>query len=390
MTDSLLDIWGMRKRGKRDSARHSKRVKKAIKDNLRELISDASIISSDGKRKIKIPIRYLDNYRFKHSDNKNQEGVGQGNKDNKPGDPIAHDGTGQKGQGGDQAGDQGGEELYEEDVTIDELVDMMLEDLGLPWLEKKDSAVEIETENIKFTDISDVGPLSNVDKRKTVYENMKRNAKMGKPIIHKIRPEDLRYKVWEMEIEYHSNAAVYFLMDRSGSMDDDKKYIAKSFFFWLAHFCKTKYNNVELIFIAHDTSAKIVPEENFFRITNSGGTMCSSAFQLALEHIEENHPPNLWNNYVFSFSDGDNWPSDNERCIEVVKQLLDICTAVGYGEIDTDSFYGYSGLFSWSTLHEEFAKHIDHPRFLTASIQQKSDIYNCLREFLGIESSEPE
>jgi len=390
MSDSLLDIWGMRKRGKRDSARHSKRVKKAIKENLRELISDASIISSDGKRKIKIPIRYLDNYRFKHSDNKNQEGVGQGNHDNQPGDPIAHDGTGRKGQGGGQAGDQEGDELYEEEITIDELVDMMLEDLGLPWLEKKDSAVEIETENIKFTDISETGPLSNVDKRKTVYENMKRNAKMGKPIIHKIRPEDLRYKVWEMEIEYHSNAAVYFLMDRSGSMDDDKKYIAKSFFFWLAHFCKTKYSNVELIFIAHDTSAKIVPEKNFFSITNSGGTMCSSAFQLALEHIEENHPPNMWNNYVFAFSDGDNWPSDNERCVDLVKKLLEVCTAVGYGEIDTDSFYGYSGLFSWSTLHEEFSKHIDHPRFLTASIQQKSDVYNCLREFLGIESSEPE
>lgn len=388
MTDSLLDIWGMRKRGKRDSARHSKRVKKAIKENLRDLISDASIISSDGKRKIKIPIRYLDNYRFKHGDNKNKEGVGQGNHDNNPGDPIAHDGTGRKGQGGGQPGEQAGDELYEEEVTIAELVDMMLEDLGLPWLENKDSQVEIETENVKFTDISEVGPLSNVDKKKTIFENMKRNAKLGKPVIHKITPEDLRYKVWEIEKEYHSNAAVYFLMDRSGSMDDDKKYIAKSFFFWLAHFCKTKYNNVELIFIAHDTTAKIVPEENFFKITNSGGTMCSSAFQLALEHINENHPPNLWNNYVFSFSDGDNWPSDNAKCMGLVKELLEVCAAVGYGEIDTDSFYNYGGMFSWSTLHEEFKKHIDHPRFLTASIQKKEDIYACLRQFLGIETGD--
>lgn len=386
MTDSLLDIWGMRKRGKRDSARHSKRVRKALKENLRDLISDASIISSDGKRKIKIPIRYLDNYRFKHADNKNQEGTGQGNKDNQPGDAIAHDGTGKKGQGsGDQAGDQPGEDLYEEEVTIAELIDMMLEDLGLPWLEQKESAVEIETENIKFTDISETGPLSNVDKRKTVYENMKRNAKRGEAKIYKIRPEDLRYKVWELEKEYHSNAAVYFLMDRSGSMDDDKKYIAKSFFFWLAHFCKSKYNNVELIFIAHDTTAKIVPEENFFKITNSGGTKCSSAFQLALEHIEENHPANMWNNYVFSFSDGDNWGDDNNRCIEIVDKLLEVCTAVGYGEIDTNSFYGHSGLFSWSTLHEEFEKHIDHPRFLTASIQKREDIYQCLQQFLGID-----
>lgn len=384
--ESLLDIWGMRKRGKRDSARHSKRVKKAIKENLRDLISDASIISSDGKKKVKIPIKYLDNYRFKYGDNKNREGVGHSDNKHKPGDAIAHDGTGQNGQGsGQQGGDGAGEDIYEETVELAEIIQMMLEDLGLPWLESKDASVEIETENIKFTDISEIGPLSNVDKRRTIFQNMKRNAKMGKAEIKQITPEDLRYKVWDMEKEFHSNAAVYFLMDRSGSMDDDRKYIAKSFFFWLAHFCKTKYNHVELIFIAHDTRAQIVPEENFFKISNSGGTMCSSAFKLALEHIESNHPPELWNNYVFAFSDGDNWGEDNEKCVKIVNDLLKVCSAVGYGEINIDSFFNYgNSAFRWSTLHEEFKKHISHPRFLTAAISKKEDIYSCLKQFLGI------
>lgn len=386
MSDSLLDFWKLKQRGKRDSARHKERIKKAIKENLRDLITDASIISSDGKKKIKIPIRYLDNYRFKHADDKNKEGVGQGNKDNKPGDAIAHDGTGKPQDG--KAGDQHSEEVYEEEIELAEIIEMMLEDLGLPWLEKKESAVEVETENVKFTDVSDVGPLSNVDKRRTVYENMKRNAKSGKAIIKDIHPQDLRYKVWEMEIEYHSNAAVYFLMDRSGSMDDDKKYIAKSFFFWLAHFCRTKYSNVELVFIAHDTQASIVPEKDFFRISQGGGTMCSSAYQLALEHIEANHPPDIYNNYIFAFSDGDNFPSDNDKCMKVVGDLLQVCTAVGYGEIDTDSFYNWGGSWNWSTLHEEFQKHIKHPRFLTATIKKKEDIYNCLKKFLGIDLSE--
>jgi sporulation protein YhbH len=388
MIDSIRDIWKLRRIGKLDSSRHKERIKKAIKENLRELVTDASIISSDGKKKIKIPVRYLDSYRFKHGENKNQERVGQGNKDGKPGDAIAHDGSGKKDKDS-KAGDSQGEDLYEEEIALAEVIDMMLEDLHLPWLEKKDSTVEVETENIKFTDISDVGPLSNVDKRRTVYENMRRNAKEIKsPIIKSIRPEDLRYKVWETEIEYHSNAAVYFLMDRSGSMDEDKKYIAKSFFFWLAHFCKTKYSHVELVFIAHDTTAKIVEEEGFFTITNSGGTMCSSAFQLALENIETNHPPRSWNNYVFAFSDGDNWPEDNGKCIKMVQELLEVCTAVGYGEIDINSFFNYGIGWSQSTLHEEFKKHIEHPRFLTAVIQKKDDIYNCLKEFLGIDSSE--
>ncbi|MFA5023367.1 MAG: DUF444 family protein [Patescibacteria group bacterium] len=388
MSDSLLDIWRMRRRGARDGQRHAERIKKAIKENLRDLVTDASIISSDGNKKIKIPIRYLDSYRFRHGENKNQEGVGQGDHKHKPGDAIAHDGTGKQGHG-DKAGDNKGEEIYEEEITIAEIIDMMLEDLNLPWLEQKDSAIEVETENVKFTDISNVGPLSNVDKKKTVYENMKRNAKMGSPRIHKINPDDLRYKTWEVEKEYHSNAAVYFLMDRSGSMDDDKKYLCKSFFFWLAHFCKTKYSYVELVFVAHDTEAAIVPEKDFFKISNSGGTLCSSAYQLALEDIQANHPPAAWNNYVFAFSDGDNWSIDNEKCINIVTELLDVCTAVGYGEIDTSSFYNSSGnSFSWSTLHTEFKKHIKHPRFITAAIQKKEDIYSCLRQFLGIENKE--
>lgn len=390
MSENLLDIWGMRKRGKRDSARHSKRVKKAIKDNLKDLVADASIISSDGKKKIKIPIKYLDSYRFKHGDNSKREAVGQGSKDANPGDMIAHDGTGREGKGNGQASDGAGEEIYEEEIELAEIINMMLEDLNLPWLESKDSQVEVETENLTFTDIAEIGPLSNVDKKRTIMENMKRNAKGGEAKIKSIRREDLRYKIWDLEKEYHSNAAVYFLMDRSGSMDEDKKYIAKSFFFWLAHFCRTKYTNVELIFIAHDTRARIVPEENFFSLSNSGGTACSSAFKLALEHIEANHPKELWNNYVFSFSDGDNWPDDNIECTKLVRSLLEICTAVGYGEINTDSFFNYSGssMFRWSTLHEEFQKHIDHPHFLTASISERDDIYNCLKEFLGIETEE--
>jgi sporulation protein YhbH len=375
----------MRKRGKRDSARHAKRVKKAIKENLRDLISDISIISSDGKKKTKIPLRFLDNYRFKHAEDKNQESIGQGNKDSKPGDILGHDGTGKKGQ---KAGDQDGEDIYEEEVEIAEIVNMMLEDLGLPWLESKDNMVEVETENIVFTDISEVGPLSNVDKKRTIYENLKRNAKKGNVEIKNITPDDLRFKIWDLEKEYHSNAAVYFMMDRSGSMDDDKKYIAKSFFFWLAHFCKTKYSNVELIFIAHSASAKIVSEEEFFKSSNVGGTVCSSAFELALRHIEENHPKELWNNYVFEFSDGDNWPDDNTRCVELVNKLLEICSAVGYGEINTDSMFYGGNLFGWSTLHEEFTKSIKHPKFLTASLSKREDIYTCLRQFLGIKSEE--
>ena len=384
MADSLLDIWKMKKRGARDAKRMGDRIKKSIKENLRDLITSQDIISTEGKKNIKIPIKYLDSYRFKYADDANREGTGQGNTKNKPGDAIAKDNSGQEGSG--QAGDQHEEEVYEEEIAVKDLVDMLMEDFNLPWLQKKETETEVETENIKFTDIAEVGPLSNVDKKRTVYENMKRNAKSGHAEIAKIHPDDLRYKVWEVEKEYRSNAVCFLCMDRSGSMDEDKRYICKAFYFYLVHFCRAKYKNVELVFIAHDTEAAIVSEEDFFRVSGGGGTMCSSAFQLALDEMKAKYNGSAWNRYVFEFSDGDDFSSDIPKCIELVKQLLDEgCNAVGYGEISMD---GVGSMWSWSSLHKEFEKEIKHPRFMSSVIGKKEDVYDCLKKFLCLRDEE--
>ena len=104
--------WEPRRRGLKDSLRHDQRVKDAIRKNLRELISEEAIITSDGSKRVKIPLRYLDQYRFKYGHP--QPGVGQGS--GEPGDVIGR----QPGDGdtpGDAApGDQPGEHTYEVEV----------------------------------------------------------------------------------------------------------------------------------------------------------------------------------------------------------------------------------------------------------------------------------
>jgi hypothetical protein len=390
MNDSYKDIWELRQPGRRDSERHKARIRKAIKENLRELIAEENIISSDGKRKVKVPVRYLDMWRFKFGPNHKAKGVGHGEGD--PGDIIAKDGKRGKGKG-PKAGDQPGEELYDEEVELAEIVEMMLEDLGLPWLERKENQVEIETEEMVFHDIAEKGLPPNVDLKRTLIENLKRNSIAGKPSFGKIVPDDLRYRVWENVVEKHSNAAVILIMDRSGSMTDDKKYIVKSFFFWMVSFLRLKYGNVQVVFVAHDTEAREVEEQNFFAISDGGGTRISSGLELAKTIIETRYPTNIWNNYVFSFSDGENWDTDNDRCIALFKELLGMCQAVGYGEVAySDQFYSWSGWRGhWSTLHDALeGAHdlIEQPRFLRASIVKREDVYNCLRQFLDVDGKE--
>jgi uncharacterized sporulation protein YeaH/YhbH (DUF444 family) len=52
----------------KDSIRHDKRIKEALKQNLKDLIGEESIITSDGKKMVKIPIKYLEQYRFRYGD----------------------------------------------------------------------------------------------------------------------------------------------------------------------------------------------------------------------------------------------------------------------------------------------------------------------------------
>ena len=73
------------------------------------------------------------------------------------------------------------------------------------------------------------------------------------------------------------------------SMGEFKKYIARSFFFWMVRFLRTKYDNVEIVFISHHTEAKEVTEEQFFTQGESGGTVVSSAYQLALDIIRDRY-----------------------------------------------------------------------------------------------------
>lgn len=372
--------WDLRRRGLQDSRRHDQRVKEALRKNLKHLITEEAIITSDGQRLIKVPIHYLDLYRFRYSNEDAASGVGQGQ--GEKGDVIAREQPGDSPS--DQPGDLPGQPIYEAEFSVDDIARMMLEDLALPWLEEKRSSKVLDRHQA-VREVRRTGLLPNLDKRRTLYENLKRHAAKGQKAVGPFIQDDLRFRVWDEEPRERARAAVYMLMDRSGSMTTEKKYIAKCFYFWLVRFLRMKYQEVDLVFIAHDFEAYLTDEQSFFSISNSGGTRCSSAYELALVHLKEHHPASEWNNYVFHFSDGDNYPSDNQRCVELVLELLNHARMVGCGEIsyrDWDGFYHSrdSGQ-PRSPLFQELMK-IQHERFLQVAIQKREDVHAALIAFL--------
>ena len=59
--------WSLHRKGHQDQQRHTEKVKEAIRNNLPDLISDESIIMSNGRDVIKIPIRSLDEYKIRYN-----------------------------------------------------------------------------------------------------------------------------------------------------------------------------------------------------------------------------------------------------------------------------------------------------------------------------------
>lgn len=365
--------WSLHRKGEIDRQRHQEKVREAIKKNLADVVSEESIIMSDGKKVIRVPIRSIEEYHFRYDMGKMKH-AGQGSGKSRAGDVLGSDSPGAgKGKGG--AGEEPGVDYYEADITIDELAELIFEDLGLPHLEQKKKP-ELASDAVEFKDVRKMGISSNIDRKRTIYEAIKRNALQGKKGLASITREDLRFKTWDDTFKYESSAVVLAMMDTSGSMGPFEKYIARSFFFWMVRFLRTKYQNVQIVFLAHHVEARETTEEEFFTRGASGGTRCSSVYKLALEIIENRFPPRDYNIYAFHFSDGDNLASDNENCVRLVNELLKVCNLVGYGEIEGPYYYT-------STLRSAYKK-ITSPRFVCVTIKDKKDVYPALKKFFSV------
>ena len=370
--------WSLHRKGPADQQRHKEKVWEAIKNNLADIVGQENIIMADDKTIIKVPIRSLEEYKFRF-DHEHEKRAGQGDGDSKEGDVIGQ--TRRQGQGQKGAGEEPGVDFYEAEVTLEELSKMLFEELGLPNLQEK-KRTEVESGGVRFTDIRKAGILANLDRRRTIKEAIKRRAlTQGDAKFKDIKTEDLRFKVWEMDKTYQSSAVVMAMMDVSGSMGEFEKFIARSFYFWLVRFLRTRYEKVHIVFIAHHTEAKEVTEEEFFHRGESGGTKVSSAYQLALDLIKERYPPDQWNIYPFHFSDGENIPWDNDTSLGLVNKLLEQCSLMGYGEIRG------SGRGDLGSLMSSFQA-IESEKFVRAIITDKNDVYPTLKRFLS-QSEEP-
>ena len=369
-----------------DRQRHRQKIRDSIRDNIADIIADESIIGREKDKIIKVPIRSIKEYRFIYGEN--TPGVAQGKGDSKTGDVVQKGDPGQPDAAGD-AGNRPGVDAFETDVTLEELVEIMFEDLELPELQRK-ALRQIESDTTyKRKGYRKQGIRARLDKKGTARNRIKRKLVRSKSADVSFKDEDdsekerfpfhsddMRYHYVTTDTKLQSNAVVICIMDTSGSMGTVKKYLARSFYFLLFQFVRLKYQQVEIVFIAHHTEAKEVTEQEFFHKVESGGTYISSGYLKALEIIQARYHPSLWNVYAFHCSDGDNFYSDNERALASANELCEVCNLFGYGEIKPSGSAYYSG-----SMMEVF-KNISKPNFHALVIEKKEDLWDTFRAFM--------
>ncbi|MBU9828179.1 YeaH/YhbH family protein [Rahnella perminowiae] len=405
--------------GKNKSAvnrqRFLRRYKSQIKQSIAEAINKRSVTDVDSGESVSIPNSDINEPMFHQGRGGLRHRVHPGNDHFVQNDRIERpQGGGGGGSGQGEASQDGeGEDEFSFQISKDEYLDLLFEDLALPNLRKNQHKQlnEFKTHRSGYTsngvpaNISVVRSLQNSLARRTAMTAGKKRelrqlestltevehsepaqlleeerlrkeiaelrAKIAKtPFIDTF---DLRYRNYERRPEPSSQAVMFCLMDVSGSMDQATKDMAKRFYILLYLFLSRTYKNVDVVYIRHHTQAKEVDEQEFFYSQETGGTIVSSALKLMDEVIQERYDPAQWNIYAAQASDGDNWADDSPLCHQLLAQkILPMVRYYSYIEITRRA---HQTLWrEYEVLQEKF------DNFAMQHIREQEDIYPVFRE----------
>ena len=363
-------------RGSRDWLRHSDKIREAVREHLPQIVAGTDIINH-GTRTVRVPVRMLEHYRFRLLDNGESQGVGQGKA--KPGDTLgqapAQGGPGQKGAGGKE---RGGTELLLE-FKIDDIIDWLWDDLKLPNLQPR--VGPSEDSDWKREGLDRRGARSRLDRRRSFKESIKRRAAVDSS-SPSFTDEDLRFRQLTRRRQPAMRAAVFFLLDVSGSMTERDRQLAKTFFFWVAVGLRREYRSLDIVFVAHTTDAWEFNEADFFKVTGSGGTVASTGFAKVHELMQSRFNPASCNVYLFYASDGDNAADDRLLARSELEGIAKLARYAGYVEISAAAMR-HSTSETFRLFEEIAAAGLPSGRF---SIAGPDDVAAAVRHFFAADA----
>lgn len=391
--------------------RYKQQIKKAVSD----AVTRRSVTDVDKGEKISIPTRDISEPMFHQGKGGVRDRVHPGNDQFTRGDKIDRPPGGSGGGSGKgEASNSGeGDDDFVFEISKDEYLELLFEDLELPNLQKNrlNKLVEYQIYRAGFTND---GVPANINIVRSLRSSLARRIAMSaskKKLLKELERElaelenipgtkaelildlkaqieelkqkiakvpfidtfDLRFNNYSKREIPSSQAVMFCLMDVSGSMDQATKDMAKRFYILLYLFLTRTYKNLEVVYIRHHTQAKEVDEHEFFYSQETGGTIVSSALKLMHEIQQARYPADEWNIYAAQASDGDNWADDSPTCRQLLEQkILPLVRYYSYIEITNRAHQTL-----WRE-YESLQQHYDN--IAVQHIRQAEDIYPVFRE----------
>lgn len=359
-------------------------VKGNVDEKLKKHITGGQRITRRGKDFVVVRVPHVELPSFRYGQPSDGSGIGNGEADVGDevgeGPPQGQGQGGQPGEGGDGEGD--GHEI-DVGISMDAYFDMIGEELRLPNLLPKENG-EMVKEKIKWNRIAKVGNNSLLHKRKTLKNAFKRLISTGdydEKDLSNFYPikDDKEYRSWSSVEVPDTNAAIFFVSDISASMDEEKRALIRELCWYLDNWVQRFYQETQVKYIVHDHHAQEVDQEKFYKYKSGGGTQISSAFHLVNDIVEKAFPLNEWNIYVFYLSDGENFGSDNDLCVDYLKTMQKYANLIGITEV--------KAVRSWATFLPHIQSklssgELDPKTIVTASMDSPSDVFKTLQKLL--------
>ncbi len=371
-SDRLSAWYELFSRGARDWLRHNDKVREAVRAHLPQVVAGTDVLTR-GTSTVRVPVKMLEHYRFRLRAPDQVEGVGQGAA--KPGDRIETGGDPAQGGGRGTGGDDDGGIQYTLEFQVDDIVDWLWDEMQLPNLENRTGKAREEDWTREGWDRR--GVRSRLDRRRSLKESLKRHAvsQESPPFTD----EDLRYRQLAKREQPATQAVVFLVLDVSASMGEEHRKLAKTFFFWAIQGLRRQYRQLDIVFVAHTTEAWEFAEEEFFRVTGSGGTFMSSALDTVRGIVDSRFSPSQYNLYMFYASDGENSPSDRAATETGLQNLLGDLRYCGFLEVGSSGEGGPS-----SEIGKLFMQHAADGRPAAAyRAATADDIWGAVRHFFG-------
>ncbi|MCB1903889.1 MAG: YeaH/YhbH family protein [Chromatiaceae bacterium] len=392
-----------------------KRYKRQIKKAVSEAVTKRSITDIGSGEKVNIPTRDVAEPVIHHGRGGVTERVYSGNKEFVKGDQIERPKQ-QSGQAGGGEGSNSGEaeDDFAFEISKDEYLDLLFEELALPNLVKKSSIVKQASKSMVRAGFSNTGVPANLNLIRTMRRAKGRKIAIAAPyrqLLSDLRNEleqelertptnearikelrekigvisakiasvpfidtyDLKFNQYIAQPKPVTQAVMFCIMDVSSSMSQETKDIAKRFFILLYLFLSRSYEKTDVVFIRHHTSAEEVDEQTFFYSRESGGTIVSSALKMTADIIRQRYPINDWNIYAAQASDGDDWIDDIPLCSDLLSNtILPLLQYYAYVEINNN---GHHALWkAYESIEQRFES------FAMRQIASVEEIYPVFHE----------